>query len=193
MVYNYEICDKSYFNLKPKIITITGGPGTGKTSVIKALMDSNHLCYDEISRQVTLKAREEGIDQLFLTNPLLFSEKLLEGRTHQFLQAKKEKESVVFLDRGIPDVLAYMDYIDDTYPKAFIEACETHKYDAVFMLPPWEAIFTSDSERYENFSQSKIIHQHLAKTYKKFGYKLLEVPFGTVAERVNFILQTLDL
>lgn len=191
--FNYEICAKLIYNLNPKKIAITGGPGTGKTSIIEALKTQDYLCYNEISRQITLEAREQGIEQLFLSEPLLFSEKLLEGRTNQFKNAAEEQTSVVFLDRGIPDVLAYMDYIGDDYPKAFVKACEAHKYDAVFMLPPWEAIFTPDSERYENFSQSEIIHKHLSQTYKGFGYDLLDVPFGTVTERVNFILQSLDL
>ena len=78
--------------MNPKKIAITGGPGTGKTSIITLLQDSGFICYDEISRQVTLQARKDGIEQLFLTEPLMFSEKLLEGRIQQFLNAKNEKE-----------------------------------------------------------------------------------------------------
>ena len=63
-----------------KIIVITGGPGTGKSSCIKELKRRGFICFDEISREITLKAKQEGIDQLFLTKPLLFSEMLLEGR-----------------------------------------------------------------------------------------------------------------
>ncbi|TCK64891.1 putative ATPase [Winogradskyella wandonensis] len=179
--------------MNPKKIAITGGPGTGKTSIINCLLDKNYICYEEISRQVTLQARQDGIEQLFLTEPLLFSQKLLEGRREQYYKASKETTKVVFLDRGLPDVLAYMDFIGDDYPNHFIEACKTHSYDAVFILPPWEAIFKPDSERYENFEQSISIYQHLQETYSNFGYELNEVPFGTVEERVNFILQTLDL
>jgi predicted ATPase len=61
-------------------IVITGGPGTGKTSLITALESKGYTCLPEISRQVTLEAREKGIDQLFLKDPMLFSYKLLEGR-----------------------------------------------------------------------------------------------------------------
>lgn len=179
--------------MNPKKVVITGGPGTGKTSIIDLIKEMKHACYDEISRQITLQARKDGIEQLFLTEPLLFSEKLLDGRIQQFEDAKCENAKVIFLDRGIPDILAYMDYIGDDYPEHFVKACEAHKYDAVFLLPPWKAIFTSDNERYENFEQSETIHSHLAETYIKYGYNLIEVPFGTVKERVNFILQTLDL
>ncbi|WP_400078362.1 AAA family ATPase [Winogradskyella sp. R77965] len=179
--------------MNPKKIVITGGPGTGKTSIINHLIKSGFLCYDEISRQVTLQARKEGIEQLFLTKPLLFSEKLLEGRTQQFFDAQKELDNVVFLDRGIPDILAYMDYADDTYPDHFVKACETYTYDSIFVLAPWQEIFTSDSERYENFEQAIEIHHHLLDTYKRFGYNLIDVPFGSIKTRTDFVLDSLNL
>src|SRR5690606_41583611 len=61
-----------------KIILFIGGPGTGKTSLINALQEKGYICYPEISRSVTLEAQKKGIDQLFLTEPLLFSELLLD-------------------------------------------------------------------------------------------------------------------
>lgn len=179
--------------MNPKKVVIAGGPGTGKTTIINALKKRGFLCYDEISREITLQARKDGIEQLFLTEPLLFSEKLLEGRTKQFNDAAKESEQVVFLDRGLPDVIAYMDYIGDKYPNAFIDACEFHKYDSIFVLAPWQEIFTSDSERYESFEEAIDIHDHLLETYKRFDYNLVDVPFGSVASRADFILESLNL
>ncbi len=174
-------------------MVIAGGPGTGKTSIINHLKQLGFLCYDEISRQVTLQARKDGIEQLFLTEPLLFSEKLLEGRIQQFKDALNTSENVVFLDRGIPDVLAYMDYIGDTYPERFIKASRDHTYDYIFVLAPWQEIFTSDSERYENFEQAIDIHEHLLETYMRFGYQLIDVPFGPIEDRTDFILEELNI
>ncbi len=179
--------------MNPKKIVITGGPGTGKSSIINHLKARGFLCYEEISRQVTLQARKDGIEQLFLTQPLLFSEKLLEGRTLQFMDAAKEPENAVFLDRGLPDVLAYMDYIGDAYPKRFTEICKSHQYDCAFVLAPWQEIFTSDSERYENFEQATEIHHHLFETYKRFGYQLIDVPFGSIENRTDFVIDSLNL
>ena len=41
-------------------------------------------CMPEISRTITKEAQMSGIDQLFLKDPLLFSELLLEGRIAQY-------------------------------------------------------------------------------------------------------------
>ncbi|MDO5968226.1 ATP-binding protein [Flavivirga aquimarina] len=176
-----------------KKIVITGGPGTGKSTLINELISRGYTCLEEISRQVTLDAKTQGIDQLFLTNPLLFSELLLKGRQKQFLDAEMLSSEIIFFDRGIPDVLAYMDYIGDSYPQSFIKACKDHPYDTVFILKPWEAIYKSDNERYENFEQAINIHEHLLNTYKHYNYNLIDVPFDTVENRTDFILNTLNM
>lgn len=179
--------------MNSKRIVITGGPGTGKTSIINELMVRGFDCLEEISRQVTLEARQNGIEQLFLTKPLLFSELLLQGRSNQFKEAATINASHVFLDRGVPDVLAYMDYAKSQYPESFTETCKENMYDHVFLLSPWEDIFVSDSERYENFDQAQEIHEQIVATYSKFNYTPYEVPFGTVKKRTDFILSTLEI
>ncbi len=109
-----------YFQkVQKEIIVIIGGPGTGKSTLIDGLIAKGFCCYPEISREVTLEAKKQGIEQLFLEKPLLFSELLLEGRKKQFKNAQNEPHNIVFIDRGIPDVLAYMHYIGDSYPASF--------------------------------------------------------------------------
>ncbi|WP_066225659.1 AAA family ATPase [Formosa haliotis] len=175
-----------------KKIVITGGPGTGKSSIIHALQDKGHSCLEEISRQVTLQAREEGVEQLFLTQPLLFSERLLKGRESQFYEANALEKSCVFIDRGVPDVLAYMDFIGDTYPETFVNVCKSLQYDHVFILKPWKEIYQSDAVRYENFEQAVKIHECLVNTYEGFNYTLIDVPFDTVENRADYILNKIQ-
>lgn len=179
--------------MKTKKIVITGGPGTGKTSIINLLEEKGHNCLHEVSRQITREAQEKGIDQLFLKEPLLFSELLLEGRIKQHQQAEEATGDSIFLDRGIPDVVAYMDYFGNEYPPIFSDVCKQYCYDLVFILPPWEEIYVSDNERYESFEQAKIIHNHLEESYKNSGYHPIDVPFGDVNERTSFILEHLHI
>ena len=121
----------------------------------------------------------------------MFSELLLEGRKKQHQQASQDVAEIVFLDRGIPDILAYMHYIGDSYPAFFDQASREHSYSKVFVLPPWEEIYESDEARYENFEQAKLIFDHLIETYVTYGYQLIEVPFGSVEERIQFIFRHL--
>ena len=79
-----------------KKIVLIGGPGTGKTSVLDELKSRSFYCMEEISRQITLQARKDGVDQLFLKEPLLFSELLLNGRKAQFFEAYDLEDNLVF-------------------------------------------------------------------------------------------------
>ena len=173
-------------------VVITGGPGTGKSTVIQELHRRDFECMTEISRQVTIEAQNRGIDQLFLQDPIQFSELLLEGRTKQF-ESVSNDQKVVFFDRGIPDVMAYLSYLDVNFPEIFQKRSMELRYNRVFMMPPWEVIYRQDNERYESYPQAIRIHEHLFNTYSDLGYEVVLVPTGLVEERVEFILNALDL
>lgn len=182
----------NYFCYMQHKIVLIGGPGTGKTSVLNQLISQNFCCMPEISREVILNAQKEGIEQLFLKKPLLFSQLLLKGRVQQYLNAMAINTNLVFFDRGIPDVFAYMDYFKTDYPKTFTEKSKEYKYTKVFHFAPWKEIYTRDNERYESFEESQLIDGYLLKAYASLGYKIQSVPFGTVKERTNFILQAIS-
>lgn len=177
--------------MTPQRVAIIGGPGSGKTTLIENLETQGYACMHEISREVTRKAQEDGVDQLFLKDPILFSKLLLEGRLKQFEEAAKIDAPFVFFDRGLPDVPIYMDFIQVTYPDYFPETCRSNRYDAIFMLPPWGKIYKQDNERYESFEQAEMLYSFLKNGYQSYDYNIIEVPIGTVAERTSFITNNL--
>ncbi|HBT11010.1 MULTISPECIES: AAA family ATPase [Leeuwenhoekiella] len=176
-----------------KRIVLIGGPSTGKTTLLNALKAHGFPCLDEVSREVIKAAQQEGIEQLFLTEPLLFSDKLLERRIQQYLDAGALEANHVFIDRGIPDVTAYMDFIGQDYPERFTKASENYRYDHIFLLPLWQDIHVTDKERYESFDEAKKIQDELVKTYQAYDYNPIEVPKVGVEERVAFIRKNLSL
>lgn len=176
-----------------KKIVLIGGPGTGKSTVLNALEKLDYPCMHEVSREVTLEAQQKGIEQLFLSDPLLFSKLLLEGRERQYEKSLEINSDWIFFDRGLPDVFAYLNFSNQDYPGYFREKSEQYRYDHVFLFKPWESIYVSDNERYESFEDSTKIDSFLQEAYTGLGYKIINVPFGSVTERVNFILNWLKL
>ncbi len=147
-----------------------------------------------------MKARKEGNTKEQLTNPLTFvsdpfefNRQILKGRIKQYHEASHLVESVIFYDRGIPDVLAYMDYFDQKYGSDFEQACIENRYDAILLLPPWKEIYVSDNERLETYSEALEIHSILVETYKRFNYEPLIVPKGTVEDRTLYALEKLNI
>jgi len=171
-------------------ILITGGPGSGKTALINALENRNFNCEHEIVRNLTLEGKGNGIDQIFLKEPLIFSEKLLELRIDQF--NKKQISENTFYDRGVHDVLAYLNYIKVKYDDLLTKKAEKIKYDKVFILPPWKDIYRQDEIRYESFNESVKIHDEIVKIYNFFKMKIIILKTGTIDQRIENILEFIN-
>ena len=182
--------------MSTKRIVITGGPSTGKTAVIDALSQNGYSCLEEVIRAMTLAKKEENNDLIFKTNPIVsvedptaFNQMILDARVAQYHSTLESFEEFVFFDRGIPDVLAYMDCFNQAYGAPFREACETNTYDYVFIMPPWKDIHKVDNERFESFEESLRIDGCLKNSYTSFGYDVQIVPKDTIKNRVTFILE----
>ncbi len=178
----------------PIRIVITGGPGTGKTSVIRELEKRGHHCYHEIIRDMTAEAKNNSNPDHHITNPLLFvddplvfNRKLLDGRLHQHALAGSLSSKIAFYDRGLPDVIAYMHYFKQSYDDYFTRICHQYRYDEVMILPPWEHIYTEDEERLETFEEATLIHHELEKTYSHLVYIPLDIHRLSVEERIDYI------
>ncbi len=187
-------------DLEQQKIVITGGPSTGKTCLIEALEKTGYRCFPEVIRLMTLEAKETGTLSSFTTNPIAsvkdpldFNRKILSAREAHYKEASLKKEGAIFFDRGIPDVLAYMEYFGQTYGSEFLESAHTHRYDTIFILPIWKEIYVVDNERFESFDEALAIHDHLWESYSKLGYKVIEVPMASITARVDFIVKTLHL
>lgn len=185
--------------LKAKKIVITGGPSTGKTSVIEHLEKDGFHCLHEVIRSMTAGEITQGEKVEIVSNPIVsvsdpksFNMKILNARIEQYNMAQKANAKTIFFDRGIPDVLAYMDFFQQTYEAVFTEACETLRYDQIFIMPPWKEIHISDNERYESFEESVSIYTCLKKAYENYSYDVTIVPEASITERVQFILNRIN-
>ena len=85
-----------------------------------------------------------------------------------------------------------MDYFGQPKEQRYTELCVEHRYDEVLILPPWKEIYVQDNERMENFEQACGIHDALEKTYIDLGYSPIEVPFGTIENRMQFVVDFIN-
>ncbi|WP_417590126.1 AAA family ATPase [Owenweeksia hongkongensis] len=174
-----------------KRVIITGGPGTGKSTIIDLMKQNGYTCHTEVSRSVIKKELAKGSAQLPWDDLSGFSNLVFDGQTNQYRNAAEGK--INFYDRGIIDVIAYLK--KDNLPADALEDLAIHYpyHTKVFLTPPWEEIYSMDEERREDFATMNTIHEELIKAYTSFGYEVVEVPKSSSQERVKFILAHLGV
>ena len=172
--------------MQKKRIILTGGPGTGKTSIINALIAEGYNCFEEISREIIREEMAKGTRVLPWDNLMAFSQKVIDGRVEQYNAAI---DGITFYDRSVYDSIAYL-HLDkvDVLDEWDVLGKELTFSKDVFITPPWREIFHQDNERKESLAQLTLLHETLIKTYQDYGYTLIEVPRLSINERVQFIL-----
>ena len=108
-------------------------------------------------------------------------------RINQF--NKKQNFNNTFYDRGVHDVLAYLNYIKIKYSKELITKAKQVKYNKVIVLPPWKEIYIQDDVRYESFEEAAKIYNEIIKVYDLFKMNPIILNKGTLNERVEKILE----
>ena len=175
------------------LFVLTGGPGSGKTSLIEALGRAGYARMTEAGRSIIQDQVLIGGEALPWKNPAAYAELMLswEMRSHHLAQ---DLTGPVFFDRGVPDIVGYLRTINVPVPAPLSQAAEIFRYNRrVFIAPPWPDIFTQDKERRQSFDEAVRTYEAMVETYTGYGYTLIEIPRLSVAERVRFILNTLGL
>ncbi|MBD3253153.1 AAA family ATPase [Candidatus Pacearchaeota archaeon] len=164
-----------------KKFIITGGPCTGKTSIISELGREFRI-FKEAAREVYNSEERDITSENF--QKAIF-EKQLENE-----EQVEKYPGVIFFDRGLADTVAYYKYYGFEVPEELLQKCKNADYEIIFFLDfvPYE----KDKMRYEDKEEAKKIHELIYNSYKDLGYKIVKVPLMSVKERAEFIKKFID-
>jgi predicted ATPase len=172
---------------------VTGGPGSGKSSLIGRLQENGYAGSVEAGRAIIQDQVTIGGRALPWSDRVVFAELMLSWEMRSYRIAE-QTAGPVFFDRGVPDVLGYLRLSGLPTPEHMKRAVELFRYNRrVFVAPPWKEIFQQDSERKQDFDEAVRTNEALVATYTVYGYELVELPRVSLEERVSFVLRTANL
>lgn len=167
---------------------ITGGPGSGKTTLIDALARAGYARTVEAGRAIIQDQLAIDGPALPWRDPLAFAELMLSWELRSYSMAENAT-GPVFFDRGVADLVGYLTLVGRPVPAHVATAVERFRYNhRVFVAPPWPAIYTQDAERKQTPEEAVRTYAALTTAYTNCGYELVSLPLASVAERVRFVL-----
>jgi Predicted ATPase len=168
---------------------ITGGPGSGKSTLIAELIARGHAALPEAGRAIIRGQVAIGGSALPWADRRAFAELMLawELRSHREAAALK---GPVFFDRGVPDVVGYLRFCGLEVPGHITRAAEIFRYNRrVFFAPPWKDIYRRDEERKQSWAEALATAESMIEVYTTLGYEIYRLPFAPVNDRADFMLE----
>lgn len=167
---------------------ISGGPSSGKTTLIHLLEERGYATVPEQARHLidTRLAKGETLTSIH-ADEIAFQQTALLMQTT--VESHLNPDQVIFLDRAIPDMLAYYRFNKIAEDKALTEAMASCSYKKVFILDPLPIV--SDYARRETKEAQGRIHEEVVAAYSSLPFPVVHVPVLPPNERLLFVLDRL--
>lgn len=167
---------------------ITGGPSSGKTTTVNLLRGRGYKTTIEHARHLIDTERVSGKTAGEIRkNQIEFQHKVLD------MQIAEERalppREVTFLDRAIPDALAYYQFLGIAPDEKIKTALDHVSYKKVFILDLLP--LAPDYARTEDIEARRRIHDLLTRVYESLPFPVIRVPVLPPQKRIDFILEHL--
>jgi predicted ATPase len=169
---------------------ITGGPSCGKSTMVRLLAELGHrTTHEEARHYIDLQSIQGRSLEEVRARQREFQRSVL--RMQLETEAQLDPDELVFLDRAVPDSLAYYRFLDLEPDPLLLAALPTLAYRAVFLLDLLP--LHRDYARTEDEGAQRRIHELITEVYRELGVPIVHVPVLPEAERVQFVLRNVDL
>jgi predicted ATPase len=159
---------------------LTGGPGSGKSSLILALEKQGEYTISEAAEDHIKYRQAQGQSEPW-TEPN-FQKEILNLQIQREARIPGQAERV-FIDRGLYDGLAYEPKESEIYKNITEEATKV-KYSKIFLVEPLENV-EKTAVRRESLDEALEKETQLEEIYTKAGYDVIRIPRGNLQDRLQ--------
>ena len=171
---------------------ITGAPYAGKTTLLQCLEDRQFTIMAEAGHAIVQDQTVIGGKALPWEDRLTYAELMLNWDIRSYREAPGQGRPVLF-DRGIPDIIGYLELNGLPVPAHFTNAATRFRYHKkVFVAPYWEEIHNRDTTQKHTRDEARAVHDATVRVYERLGYELLPLPTTSLDQRIRFITIHLD-
>jgi predicted ATPase len=168
---------------------VTGGPGTGKSTLLAVLAQRGVAVEAEVARAIL---QAPGGMALRAADPAAFADAMFAGEAARQSAAHARGGTTVF-DRGVPDTVGFLTLEQLPVPTAIDQHCRSVRYSGpIFVTPSWPAIYAQDAERTQTWEEAVASARATSAAWQAYGYSLVEIPCCDVAARADFVLAHLS-
>ena len=161
-------------------MALTGGPGTGKTTLAEELGRRGFAVAHESGRAVVVDHPEFARPDRSPDQDRRFAALVLERDRSTLAWATGQSAPVVF-DRSPIDAA-------DAGANSRALAGTLRFAAPIALLPVWPAIFTTDAQRRWTLADARAIEGRVVENHRGLGHSLVTVPTGPSAERADWLI-----
>lgn len=175
--------------IKSNFFVLTGGPGVGKTTLIRHLRAEGLTCVDETARAVIREQVSSGGTAVPWGDTQAYFETVAR-RDLALFDAMAEETATVLFDRNLVDAACWALAEGITTPPDLIEALRARRCNpVVFVAPPWPEIYETDDERKQTWAEAEATFPRVMTALVALDYQPIVLPCVSVAERAAFVRQ----
>jgi len=171
---------------KDNFYIITGGPGGGKTTLLDFLASNGYPYVGDTAREIIRHRLSLGLPPR--PDPATFASEMFYRDFENYI-SNSNSQRIIFFDRSFFDSAWLLNHFD---PQTFHQIEKTHlihRYNTkVFVTPPWQEIYKTDSERDQTFDQAVDVHDKVCNWYAEHKYELIIIPKDKVESRAKFLI-----
>ncbi len=166
----------------PPWYVLTGGPCSGKTTLLEKLHRMKYATVPEVARELINVLTKKGETARDVWESREMQLRILDRKLE--LEESAPRNRTVFFDRGVPDSIAYFEVLGMNTEN--LEKICRNRYRKIFfmeMLP-----FKNDSARTENKAMASKLDKLIFESYKKLDYDIVKIPAVGVGKRLELVV-----